>query len=86
MKKNLYAIAVAVMMLLPFCANQKSEPVTITRGEIVAHIQMEALKTACERRLSVLEADTQADTQAAPRKRATAPNLSAVRASDPVHK
>lgn len=80
MKKNLYAIAVAVMMLLPFCANQKSEPVTITRGEIVAHIQMEALKTACERRLSVLEADT------APRKRATAPNLSAVRASDPVHK
>ena len=81
MKKNLYAIAVAVMMLLPFCANQKSEPVTITRGEIVAHIQMEALKTACERRLSVLEADTP---QAAPRKRATAPNLGAVRASDPV--
>lgn len=80
MKKNLYTIAVAVMMLLPFCANQKSEPVTITRGEIVAHIQMEALKTACERRLSVLEADT----QAAPRKRSTAPNLGAVRASDPV--
>lgn len=80
MKKNLYAIAVAVMMLLPFCANQKSEPVTITRGEIVAHIQMEALKTACERRLQALEAD------ATPKKRATAPNLSAVRASDPVHK
>lgn len=80
MKKNLYTIAVAAMMLLPFCANQKSEPVTITRGEIVAHIQMEALKTACERRLQVLEADT----QATPKKRATAPNLGAVRASDPV--
>jgi hypothetical protein len=41
---------------------------------------MEALKTACERRLQALEADT----QATKRKRSTAPNFGAVRASDPV--
>lgn len=79
--KKIYRAALLAIIFLPFCASDSRHGhVAISGKEVSLSVQLDVLKTACERRLSVLEADT------APRKRATAPNLSAVRASDPVHK
>ena len=79
--KKIYRAALLAIIFLPFCASDSRHGhVAISGKEVSLSVQLDVLKTACERRLQALEADT------APRKRATAPNLSAVRASDPVHK
>ena len=79
--KKIYRAALLAIIFLPFCASDSRHGhVAISGKEVSLSVQLDVLKTACERRLSALEADT----QAAQPKRATAPNLSAVRASDPV--
>ena len=83
--KKIYRAALLAIIFLPFCASDSRHGhVAISGKEVSLSVQLDVLKTACERRLSALEADTQADTQAAQPKRATAPNLKPVRASDPV--
>lgn len=79
--KKFYRAALLAIIFLPFCASDSRHGhVAISGKEVSLSVQLDVLKTACERRLSALEADT----QAAQPKRATAPNLGAVRASDPV--
>lgn len=79
--KKIYRAALLAIIFLPFCASDSRHGhVAISGKEVSLSVQLDVLKTACERRLSALEADT----QATPKKRATAPNLGAVRASDPV--
>lgn len=79
--KKIYRAALLAIIFLPFCASDSRHGhVAISGKEVSLSVQLDVLKTACERRLSALEADT----QAAQPKRATAPNLGAVRASDPV--
>lgn len=80
--KKFYRAALLAIIFLPFCASDSRHGhVAISGKEVSLSVQLDVLKTACERRLSALEAE---DTQATPKKRATAPNLGAVRASDPV--
>jgi hypothetical protein len=79
--KKFYRATLLAIIFLPFCASDsRHNHVAISGKEVSLAVQLDVLKTTCERRLSALEADT----QATPRKRATAPNFGAVRASDPV--